>query len=42
MCVSSGFLDGLVTEISLGICSIWNQYVEKGSRTIGNFFFLSL
>lgn len=27
-----------MTEISLGICSIWNQYGEKRSRTMGFFF----
>lgn len=42
MCVSSGFLGSLVTEIALGICSIWNQDVQKRSRTIGIFFFHSL
>lgn len=42
MCVSSGFLGSLVTEIALGICSIWNQDVQKHSRTIGNLFSFSL
>lgn len=35
------FLDSLMTEISLGICSIWNQYVPGQWDLIFFFSFMS-